>query len=106
MIVETHILQTATDLISQAQHRALSLRAELEQLDKRRAEIEAGLNAANEMAGRLANFKPHNGGTYHCPRCWIEEETLTPLSLKKGGEWKSDFLVCDFCALEIIAAAK
>jgi len=35
------------------------------------------------------------------PRCWIEEEALSHLSMKKGGEWRGDFLMCDLCTLEI-----
>lgn len=105
MAVETHILETAAGMVSRAQHRAASLRDELEQLDRRKAELAAELSAAEQMAGRLSNFKPHQGDTYHCPRCWIEEESLNALALKKGGEWRQDFLLCDFCALEIVAAA-
>ena len=106
MAVETHILETAADMVSRSQHRAASLRGELEQLEKRKAEVTAELSAAELMSARLANFKPHIGDTYHCPRCWIEEEELNPLGLRKGGEWKQDFLMCDFCALEIVVAAK
>lgn len=105
MAVETHILETAADMVSRAQHRAAGLRDELELLDKRRAEVTAELSEAEQRAARLSNFKPHQGDVYHCPRCWIEEEELKPLSLKKGLEWRQDFLFCDFCALEIAAAA-
>jgi len=91
MVVEAHILKTAADMVGRAQHCAASLRGELEQLDKRKAEIESDLNAAEEMANRLTNFKSHNGAAYHCPCCWIEEESLNALSLKKGGEWRQDF---------------
>lgn len=106
MAVETHILETAADMVSRAQHRAATLRDELEQLDRRIAEVTAELSEAEQRAGRLSNFKPHIGDKYHCPRCWIDEEELNPLALRKGGEWKQDFLMCDFCALEIVVAAK
>jgi hypothetical protein len=106
MAVETHILETAADMVNRAQHRADSLRDELDQLEKRKVGLTAELSAAELMAARLSNFTPHIGGRYHCPRCWIEEEELNPLALKKGGEWKQDFLMCDFCALEIVVVAK
>ena len=84
MAVETHILETAADMVSRAQHRATSLRDELDQLEKRKAEVTAELSTAELMSARLANFKPHIGERFHCPRCWIEEEELNPLALKKA----------------------
>lgn len=101
MVAVAHILETAAELVAQAQHRALSLREELDALELRRAAMETELRAAQAMAGRLANFQAHDGASFHCPRCWIEEESLSPLSMKKGGEWREAFLMCDLCTLEI-----
>lgn len=39
-VIETHLLKVATRIISRAQHCALSLCGEIEQLDKRRTETE------------------------------------------------------------------
>ena len=104
MPVDSHILETAAELVGRAQHRAISLRTELEELEKRKAALENELQTAESMAQRLAVFKCHNGSDYQCPRCWLEEESLSHLTLKKGGGWRDDFFLCELCTLEIKVA--
>jgi hypothetical protein len=101
MAVETHILSTAAELVARARHRHDALCEELERLDRRRSELEAELEAARKKAQRLANFKAHDGAVYLCPQCWIDEESPAPLTLRKGGEWRDEFFICELCTLEI-----
>ena len=104
--VETHIFDTAAEIVKRAQHRALSIRTELEQLETRKAEIFAEIHLTEVMSSRLSRFKVHDGISLQCPRCWIQEESINHLSLKQGGQWRHDYFVCDLCELEIDSTDK
>jgi hypothetical protein len=59
---------------------ASMLRRELRELEKRKAEIEARLAAAERSHGRLASFQPLVGRDYQCPRCWVRDGARSVLS--------------------------
>lgn len=100
MLAEANTMRIATELMSQAEHRAAAIRAELDDLEQRKAGLVAERERCEAMASRLRSFQVRVGTVYHCPRCWIEEESRSQMALKAGGGW-GDHLVCELCALEV-----
>jgi hypothetical protein len=100
MLAEANTMRIATELMSRAEHRSLAIRDELEDLERRKAALAAEREQCDAMARRLATFQVRSGTVYHCPRCWVEEESQSRMVLKSGGGW-GDFLVCELCALEV-----
>jgi hypothetical protein len=92
----------------QIKHRAKGIAAQLEQrcsaleqeklaIEARVREIQTICNTARMARKRIADFTVKRGSYYQCPRCWIENKTLSNLSgvIRDGGD--HDFFVCDVC---------
>src|SRR5262249_45833032 len=47
------------------------------QIEMRKREVEAQLDAANLAHKRLANFLPIRGANFQYPRCWIDHGTVS-----------------------------
>jgi hypothetical protein len=73
------LYETAGRLAKYAQSSAAALEEERLQIEMRKREVEAQLDAANFAHKRLANFVPIRGGDFQCPRCWIDHGTASNL---------------------------
>jgi hypothetical protein len=76
--------------------RARSLEAELLDIEKRKAEIEAKLDAARRAQQRLFDYHPRMGRYFQCPRCWIQNEVRATLS-PVPGTGEEDIMRCQTC---------
>jgi hypothetical protein len=73
------LYETAGRLAKYAQSSAAALEEERLQIEMRKREVEAQLDAANFAHKRLANFVPIRGADFQCPRCWIDHRTASNL---------------------------
>jgi hypothetical protein len=73
------LYETAGRLAKYAKSSAAALEEECLQIERRKREVEAQLDAANFAHRRLANFVPIRGADFQCPRCWIDHGTTSNL---------------------------
>jgi hypothetical protein len=73
------LYETAGRLAKYAKSSAAALEEECLQIERRKREVEAQLDAANFAHKRLANFVPIRGADFQCPRCWIDHGTTSNL---------------------------
>jgi hypothetical protein len=92
--------EVAVRLAKYAQSRAVALEHELLEVEARKREIEAQLDAAKFAHQRLKDFIPMRAGGFQCPGCWIERETISALRPTCGGTDKKDIFKCDTCNYE------
>jgi predicted RNA-binding Zn-ribbon protein involved in translation (DUF1610 family) len=55
------------------------LRSQIAEVYKNLAEMSERLKAADLADGRLKMYKPHYGGNFSCPICWVERGTIRML---------------------------
>ena len=94
------IQQAAIQIANDINHNATALELDLREIEDRKAEIEAKLHSAKLSLKRLSNFHSEDGGHFQCPRCWISNETRSPLSPISGTD-DEDFFRCKRCKYEI-----
>jgi hypothetical protein len=106
--IELAILDEANYQVRRLQEATPALNAELRQLEaqeaeieRRKAEIKAQLEAARLAHKRLLNFRPCIGTDFQCPRCGIVKEigsTLRPIPSSTS----DDIMRCGTCGLDVI----
>jgi hypothetical protein len=100
MSLGEHIRQLAAEIANNAQQRVSELERQLEEVEKRKAQIEAERDTARFSMQRLATFPVKLSGDYLCPRCWIESGARSPLFLVPS-EGRNDLMRCRLCHSEI-----
>ena len=91
--------QIAFDEAARMQYERPALEAELLEIEARKREIEAKLDATKFALKRANNFLFKVGVDYQCPRCWVRHENRTTLRCLPS-DVKNDFFACDTCGLD------
>jgi DNA-directed RNA polymerase subunit M/transcription elongation factor TFIIS len=94
------LYETAVRLAKYAQSSAAALEEELLQLEMRKREVEAQLDAANLAHQRLADFFPIRGADFQCPRCWIDHGTVSNLQMTAKNTSSTENYRCGTCHFE------
>jgi DNA-directed RNA polymerase subunit M/transcription elongation factor TFIIS len=94
------IIGIAVRLAKNAQAHAAALQEELAELEARKRELEVQLHTAKFAHERLHDFVPICGTDFHCPRCWIEHQTLSVLGLTSRGTGNTQIFECSTCKYE------
>jgi len=96
MSIESLILEEADYQAKLLRGPRSSLEAEFRDIEKRKSEIEARLQAGNLAFERLGNFDPRIGADFQCPRCWVQKEIRSGLH-PVGSNTRDDILRCGVC---------
>jgi len=94
------LYETAVRLAKYAQNSASALEEERLQIEMRKREVEAQLDAANLAHKRLANFLPIRGSDFQCPRCWIDHGTASNLQMTAKNKSSTENFRCGMCHFE------
>ena len=70
------------------------------ELENRKLEIEARLDAAKYALQRLSSFVSVRGTEFQCPRCWILNEAIASLRPIDGETKDQDSFRCIVCESE------
>ena len=92
----TQLKQSALEIANDILERALRFKPELQEIEMRKAQIEAQLESAHFCHQRARNFRPQIDGNFQCPGCWIRNEAevaLTPIP----SDTKDDLFRCGRC---------
>jgi hypothetical protein len=93
---EGHLIGEAKSFADGLKHRRIALEGELAEVERRRSEIMAQLDAAVAADARYDTFKPTIGGENQCPRCWMydgERASVRPIR----GTSDEDVFRCNRC---------
>jgi hypothetical protein len=105
MSIEDILIEEAKYQAERMQSTRPALEAELLEIEKRKAKIEADLNALNLAHKRLLNYRPRIGPNLHCPRCGVQKEIGSSLrAIPTSG--KDDILRCNTCGLDVLIPSR
>ena len=91
------LTKCAAEFAGAAQGRIEGIKSELAEASAREAKAKEELKLAQSAAGRVDSFQPQNaGGMYQCPRCWVEDETMSDLK-PINSETNADCFRCNAC---------
>jgi hypothetical protein len=79
------LIEIATELAMDVKGEAATLQRRLAELENRKLEMEARLDAAKFALQRLSSFVSVRGNDLQCPRCWILNEAPANLQPIDGG---------------------
>jgi hypothetical protein len=79
MPIRDHIRRAAREIAKSMEARLTDIKHRLVEAKEQVSEIEAERDAVATARQRLAKFPIERGGTYLCPRCWVENGGLAPL---------------------------
>ena len=107
-LIESAVLDELHYQATRLRDTAPALNAELRQLneeqaeiERRKAQIKAQLEAARVAQKRVLNFRPCIGTDFQCPRCWIVTEVGSPLRPVPSST-SDDIMRCQACGLDVI----
>ncbi|MER9729835.1 hypothetical protein [Mesorhizobium sp. M0217] len=75
-------LRAKEQALAQANERE-TLRNQIAEAYKNLAEMSERLKAADLADGRLKMYRPHYGGNFSCPICWVERGTIRMFRLEE-----------------------
>jgi hypothetical protein len=101
MSIETILAEEAAYIARNMYGAASTLEAELREIERRKAEIDATLNAAKLAQKRLLNFHPRIGAGFQCPRCWVQNEKRSALTATPSSTG-DDILRCHMCMADYL----
>jgi len=101
MSIETILGYEAAYLAKSMQGAAPELEAELREIERRKIEIVAKLNAAKFAQKHLLDFRPRVGRDFQCPRCWLQNETRSALVAAPGTN-TDNILRCHACGADYL----
>ena len=94
------IRKEAVQIANEIDRSASALELDLQEVEARKAEIEAKLHSAKLSLKRLSNFHSEDGGDFQCPRCWISNEARSSLTPILGTD-SEDIFKCKVCGYKI-----
>jgi hypothetical protein len=97
MSIERTLIDIALQLKKSFEARQAGLRRELQELETRKAVIQAEMALADNSDTRLAQYQPGSMGDNKCPYCWMITQTLSPLYPIGGGTRDEDHFRCSNC---------
>lgn len=95
MSIRLELLEIADELTQNAQAQADALQAELCEIEAKKRDVEAKLDAAKGALNRLARFEPEFGEHLQCPHCWFANGRWSTLNAIGGGTQNRDFFRCE-----------
>ena len=101
MSIEAVLAVKAREIATEVESSARALNPELREIEKRKREIDAKLDAAHRAVKRSIDFKVRIGSDFQCPGCWVRDKvrsTLTPIP----GTKHADIMRCHTCGLDLI----
>jgi hypothetical protein len=99
--IEKILLDEAARVANSLEGGVVTLEAELVAIEQRPIETEAELKTAKLARTRLLDFRPRLGHGYQCPRCWLQNETQSMLSLVPNVT-SDEILRCHACESEYV----
>jgi hypothetical protein len=94
------LIEIATELAMDVKGEVATLQRRLAELENRKLEIEARLDAAKYALQRLSSFVSVRGTEFQCPRCWILNEAIASLRPIDGETKDQDSFRCIVCESE------
>jgi hypothetical protein len=94
------LIEIATELAVDVKGEVATLQRRLAELENRKLEIEARLDAAKYALQRLSSFVSVRGTEFQCPRCWILNEAIASLRPIDGETKDQDSFRCIVCESE------
>jgi hypothetical protein len=94
------LIEIATELAMDVKGEVATLQRRLAELENRKLEIEARLDAAKYALQRLSSFVSVRGTEFQCPRCWILKEAIASLRPIDGETKDQDSFRCIVCESE------
>jgi len=91
------LIEIATELAMDVKGEVATLQRRLAELENRKLEIEARLDAAKYALQRLSSFVSVRGTEFQCPRCWILNEAIASLRPIDGETKDQDSFRCIVC---------
>jgi hypothetical protein len=101
MSIRDHIRQAAREIAKSMEARLTDIKHRLVEAKEQVSEIEAERNAVATAQQRLSKFPIERGGTYLCPRCWVEKGGLAPLR-PIPSDARHDLFRCGLCEYELL----
>lgn len=101
MDIEQVLEAEAEYLVANLEGRRPALEAELREIERRKLQVNAELEATHIARHRLVNFRPRFGADYQCPRCWVHHETRSRLE-SVGSDTRDDILRCRQCGADVV----
>ena len=101
MSIPDHIRKAARETAKSMEARLTDIKHRLVEAKEKVSEIEAERDAVATARSRLRNFRVERGGTYMCPRCWVEKGGLSPLRRIPSDEYQ-ELLRCPVCEYELL----
>ncbi len=98
---ETILADEAAYIAENMQGAVPALEAERRDIEERKIEIDAKLNAAKFAQEHLLDFRPRIGRDFQCPRCRVQHETRSALVAVPGTS-TDDILRCDACGADYL----
>jgi ribosomal protein L37AE/L43A len=103
--ITTALLEEAKRYAANAQARLSKLEADLKDIERQKAEVEAKCQAARVATKRLLKFEVQIGSEYQCPRCWIEHERRSALR-GVASRTSDDIMACRICGAEFVIPSR
>jgi hypothetical protein len=94
------LIEIATELAMDVKGEVATLQRRLAELENRKLEIEARLDAAKYALQRLSSVVSVRGTEFQCPRCWILNEAIASLRPIDGETKDQDSFRCIVCESE------
>jgi hypothetical protein len=101
MSIRDHIRRAAREIAKSMEARLTDIQHRLVEAREKVSEIEAERDAATTARQRVTNFRMERGGTYMCPRCWVEKGGLSPLR-RIPSVARQELLRCPVCEYELL----
>ena len=101
MSIRDHIRKAAREIAKSMEARLTDIKHRLVEAKEKVSEIEAERDAVATAQKRLSNFRIERGGSYICPRCWVEKGGLSPLR-RIPGVAGQELLRCPVCEYELL----
>jgi hypothetical protein len=100
---EARLVEYAASYGKDCRGRQEEITRRLNELELRRANLQADLVEANACLARVTTYSPLEGVSHQCPRCWIKDAVATSL-LPVRGTHRETKLVCSTCHTEYALA--
>ena len=101
MSIPDHIKKAAREIAKSMEARLTDIKHRLVEAKEKVSEIEAERDAVTTARQRLSKFPIERGGTYLCPRCWVEKGGLAPLR-PIPGDTQHNLFRCGVCEYELL----